>query len=202
MDSLDEKLDQYKLPIALSLVGLVLIIGGLFSSGLIKFGSTPKIYPKESIVKSEFIKEIKVDISGAVLNPGVYSLASSARVEDVIKKAGGFIASSSAEYISKHLNLSQKLSDGQKIYIPFEGEPSDFAQGKGVRGVGVVGMVREKVGVNSASQPELETLPGVGPATASKIILSRPYQDLSELTSKKSVSKSVFNKIKDLVDLN
>ena len=59
-----EKIDKFKIPIGLSLVGIVLIIGGMFASGLTK----PKVeYPKESIVSS--IKKISVDVSGAVINP-------------------------------------------------------------------------------------------------------------------------------------
>ncbi len=197
MESLNRKLDQFKIPLALSLVGLVLIIGGIVSSGLL--ANKPKKssdFPKESLANPQ---KIKVDISGAVSNPGVYSLESYSRVEDGVKIAGGFSASASAEYISKSLNLSQKLSDGQKIYIPFEVEPFDFAQ---VRGVGVVGEIREKIGINNGSQSQLESLPGVGPATATKIMAGRPYQTLEELRTKKAVSKAVFDKIKDLVDLN
>src|SRR5205085_1673286 len=80
----------------------------------------PKSFPKESLVNAE--QGIKVDISGAVNSPGVYSLPSSARVEDAIKTAGGFSETANGGYISKSLNLSQKLSDGQKIYIPVSGE--------------------------------------------------------------------------------
>lgn len=195
MEGLNEKLDQYKVPIGLSLIGLVLIIGGTISSGLLK---KPKEFPKESIVR-ESSNYIKVDISGAVQRPGVYALSSSSRVEDLIKKAGGFVASASGEYISKSLNLSQKISDGQKFYIPFSGEPFDFAQGRSVvAGVSTAG----KIGINSGTQVQLESLPGVGPATATKIMNARPYTDVNELITKKAVSKSVFTKIKDLVDLN
>ena len=195
MEGLNEKLDQLKVPIGLSLVGLVLIIGGTVSSGLLK---KSKEFPKESIVR-ESSSLIKVDISGAVQKPGVYSLSTNSRVEELIKKAGGFVASASSEYISKSLNLSQKISDGQKFYIPFEGEPAPVGAGQGlVAGASTV----SKIGLNSGTQIQLESLPGIGPATASKIMNARPYTDINELITKKAVSKSVFEKIKDLVDLN
>src|SRR5258708_1267519 len=99
-------LEKFKLPIALSLLGIVLIIGGIFASGLTK--AKPKQFPKESLVESE--KIISVDVSGAVLKPGVYELKEGARIEQAISEAGGFNQNSSQEYISKYLNLAQKLT--------------------------------------------------------------------------------------------
>lgn len=198
MDRLNQILDQYKLPLGLSFVGLILIIGGLFSSGLFKHSSklTADQFPKESMV-NEQSKMIKVDISGAVRIPGVYSLTSTDRIEDLVKAAGGFESSASAEYVSKQLNLSQKISDGQKVYIPFEGE--DYQLGT-VAGVSTLGST--VVGLNSASSKELERLPGIGEVTAGKIISKRPYQSVEDLITKKVVSKSVYEKIKDLVNIN
>lgn len=194
VESFNEKLNQYKLPIALSLVGLVLIIGGVFSSGLL---NKQKSYPKESRVQNN-PSQIKVDVSGAVNKPGVYAVLVGARVEDAVKNAGGFAENANQEYISKSLNLSQKIIDGQKIYIPFAGETS---VGAGQGGV-IAGTQVSKIGLNSASQKHLEDLPGVGAATALKIIATRPFATVEELLTKKVVSRSVFEKIKDLVDLN
>lgn len=195
MERINEILSQYKIPIALSLVGLVLIIGGLFSSGLFKQSNKPKI-PAESIVLGNSAVGMKVDISGAVVAPGVYELSSNERMEDLLKKAGGFSASASAEYVSKTINLASKLSDGQKVYIPFEGED--------VRAFQVAGAATSSklVGVNSATPAQLEALPGIGAVTAEKIINKRPYASVDELLTKKVVSKSVYDKIKDLVDIN
>lgn len=188
MEKINQLLNEYKIPIGLSLVGLVLIIGGIFSSGIL---NKPKQYPKESLVDQK-PNTIKVDISGAVVKPGVYSIPLGSRVEDIIKASGGFDQRSNKEYISKSLNLSQKISDGQKIYVPFEGETVG----------GVAGAQSSKIGLNSATQSQLEALPGIGPATALKIIAGRPFADVNELISKKVVSRAVFEKIKDLVDIN
>lgn len=192
MEEGKDLISQYKIPLILGLVGVVLVAGSFISSNLSKPQSAAD-FPKESIVDVN-LSQIKVDIGGAVKNPGVYSFSRGERVEDVIAKAGGFAGNANSEYISKSLNLSQKISDGQKIYIPFEGE-SGLSQ---VAGMGVPG----KIGINSASSSQLEELPGVGPATAAKIIGARPYQSLEELLAKKALSKSVYEKVKDLVDLN
>lgn len=182
---------KYKLPAALGLVGIVLIIGGIFSSNIFK--SDSKGFPKESIIQKD--ETISVDVSGAVNNPGVYKVLQTARVEDAINAAGGFNKSANQEYISKYINLAQKLVDGTKIYIPFEGEQMPAGGGGTVAGTAAI----SKVNINSASQSELEALPGIGPVTASKIISGRQYQKIEDLLSSKIVGKSVFEKIKDSI---
>ncbi len=186
-----ENIEKFKLPIALSLLGLVLIVGGIFASSLNK--QKPKSFPKESLVDPQ--KIISVDVSGAVKNPGVYQLKEGDRIEDSIKVSGGFAQNANEEYISKYLNMAQKLSDGSKVYVPFEGEQTSGAQTGVVSGVNA----QAKMNINTASQSDIENLPGIGPVTASKIISSRPYQQIEELLNKKVVSKAVFEKIKDQV---
>lgn len=186
---MDEILNKFKIPLGLSLVGIVLIIGGMIYSGSTK--RSAQDFPKESIVDAQ--REISVDVSGAVVKPGVYKLKQGARVEDAIQAAGGFAPESNGEYISKYLNMAQKLSDGGKIYVPVAGE-----SGPGVQG-GMGASTKSKVNINTASQAEIEALPGIGPVTASKIISDRPYRSVDELVNKKIVSKTVFEKIKDSV---
>lgn len=184
-----EKIDQFKIPIGLSLVGIVLIIGGLVASGLTK----PKIeYPKESIVSGQ--KQISVDVSGAVVNPGVYQLEENSRVEDAVLAAGGFSENANGEYISRNLNMALKLSDGMKIYVPFVGE-----QYSG--GVSSVAGVKTQININTATQAELEALPGIGPVTAAKVISGRPYSKIEDLLTLKIVSKKVFDQIKDSISV-
>ncbi len=200
-------LNSYKYPLLLCFVGVVLIFSGAFSSNL--FGGTKieakKELPKESIVKND-AGLIKADISGAVNKPGVYSIPKDSRVEDLIKQAEGLKDDANAEFISKTLNLSQKLSDGTKVYIPFKDEKTPAA----VMGIssaatgGITGsaaLLGQKISINNASQNQLEELPGVGPSTANKIIAGRPYAEINDLLSKKVVGKAVFEKIKELVDL-
>jgi len=186
---LRENLEKFKIPIGLSLVGVVLIIGGFILSGSNR--QSYKDFPSESIVNQ---KKISVDVSGGINAPGVYKLDSAARVEDAIKAAGGISESANEEYVSKYLNLAQKLSDGMKIYVPFEGD-SVLVSG----GQAVVAGTGTQVNINMASQSELEALPGIGPVTAAKIISGRPYQKIEDLLNQKIVSKSTFEKIKTSV---
>ena len=196
--NLREILDKFKIPIGLSLVGIVLIIGGMVTSGIGK--QNQKTYPKESLIES--VKGISVDVSGAVLKPGVYQLTKDARVEDAISTAGGFSEEVNKEYISKYLNMAQKLSDGSKIYVPFAGDPSTGSgEGGGISSPGGVISSQGKININSSTQSELEALPGIGPVTAAKIISGRPYQKIENLLDQKIVSKSVFEKIRGSISI-
>lgn len=187
-DKIINFLDRYKLPLGLILVGVVLIIGGL----MVGSKPQPKDYPKASLVESQ--KTITVDVSGAVNKPGVYQLKEGQRIEDAVSLAGGFSSDANSEYVAKVLNLATKLVDGSKIYVPKVGE--GVSSTSNVSGVSATNTAT-KININSASSSELDTLPGIGEVTAQKIISGRPYQTTDELLTKKVVSKSVYDKIKD-----
>lgn len=137
-------------------------------------------------------KEIVVHIDGAVKVPGVYKLKSDSRVNDAILAAGGLTSSANQGKI----NLAAKVSDGQKVHVAAVDESVSAARGQGqVAGDSTSGLID----INTASESELDKLPGVGPATAQKIIAGRPYSSKEELVSKKAVSSSVFEKIKEMI---
>jgi DNA uptake protein ComE-like DNA-binding protein len=116
MDRLNEILSTYRYPMLLGLVGFVLIFSGSFST-MFHSQTENKPIPKESVVSNEQSGEvIKVDINGAVEKPGIFTLSKNARVDDLLKMAGGLKNDANAEFVAKQLNLSQKLNDGQKIY--------------------------------------------------------------------------------------
>lgn len=186
-----EKLDHFKIPLGLSLIGIMLIVGGIFTSSLQK--AKPKEFPKESLIENQ--KVVSVDVSGAVVSPGVYQLKDGARIEEAITAAGGFNQEVNEEYVSKYLNMAQKVSDGSKVYVPVKGEEGVGGQAGVAAGISV----QAKVNVNTASGAELENLSGIGPVTAAKIITTRPYQTIEDLLNKKAVSKAVFEKIKDQI---
>ncbi|MBU1032247.1 helix-hairpin-helix domain-containing protein [Patescibacteria group bacterium] len=187
-----EFLQKFRLPIGLALMGIVLIIGGVFASGLNK--AQPKVFPKESLIQNQ--KLISVDVSGAVNKPGVYQVKDESRIEEAIASAGGFSENANKEYISKYLNMAQKLSDGSKLYIPFTEE-----QGNASQNIGVVAgeNTGAKININTATQAELESLNGIGSVRASAIISGRPYQTIEDLLNQKILGKSVFENIKDQI---
>lgn len=202
---------QYYLPIILGIGGIVFLLYGLISSVLpqrdkgdilFEAAQTTSSDPSASDLQG---KSITVDVEGAVIKPGVYTLKEDARIQDALIAAGGMNDEADRGKIAKILNLASKITDGGKIYIPFVGETIKVAQigtseGSSSDGSSVMGdSTGSLININTASAQELDTLSGVGPATAEKIISNRPYETVGDLVSKKSVGQSVFSKIKDKI---
>ncbi len=189
-------LKKHWLPSLLALIGLIFFIYGLIAfinqnqtSSDIKFETNSK--PPSKDVESL----ITVDIEGEVANPGVYKLKQGSIIQDGLVAAGGLSALANRDFVSKNINLATKLSDGQKIYIPKEGESASAS----VLGSSTSTTVSGLININTASESQLDTLSGVGPVTTGKIINNRPYSAIEELTSKKVVSQKVFDQIKNKI---
>lgn len=135
---------------------------------------------------------IVVEVSGAVQKPGVYHFSSGSRVDEALQAAGGITKDANSDFVAKSINRAGKLTDGQKIYIPEKSETAVLGETTSTTGL---------INVNTATQSQLEHLPGVGPATATKIISNRPYGNLDELVDKKAVSAKVFEQIKEKISL-
>ena len=153
--------------------------------------------------------EIVVDVAGAVVDPGVYRLAIGSRVGDAIAAAGGFSPRVDVERVGVELNLAALISDGAQVRVPSRddarpvGGPggSGGAQGGAGAGAGSGGQI---VNLNTASQSELESLPGIGPVTALKIIDSRagsPFSKVEELRERGLVGEKTFESIRALVSV-
>lgn len=190
----------YWLPIVLGFVSIVCIalsvsifIKSYQSRQPIEFSPEGFSDAADSASSSARTSEITVDIEGAVKRPGVYVLPNDSRVEDGIAKAGGLATYADLSAIARDINRAAVLSDGAKLYIPVKGEEQ--------RAESAAGGTGGPVHVNTASQRELEALPGVGTVTAGNIISGRPYLRLEELVEKKAISQSLFVKIKDQLTL-
>jgi competence protein ComEA len=163
--------------------------------------------------KSANLRLIFVDIEGAVVKPGIVSLPIGSRVEDVIQLAGGLQKAADTIFVAQNINRALKVSDGMKIYIPFQNDTShiiDFTKQISETSHNLSPLLRPPNGgsqngggisINMASKDQLDTLPGVGPVTAQKIIDSRPYESLDDLVNKKAVGSALFEKIQLLLSL-
>ena len=144
--------------------------------------------------------EVVVDVSGAVAHPGLYRLPAGARVGDAIAAAGGYGSSVDAALADRDLNLAAIVRDGDKVRVPVRGE-APAAAGQAAPG-GAGGAGGSLVDLNHASAEELDTLPGVGPATAAKIIAAReeqPFTSIDDLATRKVVGSATLEKLRALV---
>ena len=160
----------------------------------------PVVFTKAEDCLSDDTKEpsIVIDVSGAVSDPGVYTLNPGSRISDAINSAGGVLDTvADKSFLSKNINLAQLLQDGDKIYIPVEGDSTRTYYSIGPDGeTGVVN-------INTASESALaENLSGIGPVYAKKIVEGRPYNKVEELYEKNIIPKSIFDKIKDDISIN
>ena len=137
---------------------------------------------------------IYVHICGAVINPGVYQVPAGTRVYQALELAGG---SSDDAYLSG-INLADKLADGQKVYIPAEGENAE-----GILSTDSGGVQSVMVNINTASEAELMTLPGIGQSRAKDIINYRVkngfFESIDDIMKVSGIKEAAFEKIKDLI---
>jgi competence protein ComEA len=146
-----------------------------------------------------------VDVAGAVRKPGVYRLPGGSRVVDAIAAAGGYGPRVDAAAASQ-LNLAAPVRDGEQIRVPSRDDAAAGGTGSAGGGspaaTGSAGGAASPVNVNTATAEELDTLPGIGPATAAKIIAAReeaPFATVAELRSRGVVGEATFHKLEALV---
>ena len=148
---------------------------------------------------------VVIHVTGAVRVPGVYELQAGQRVADAIDAAGGALADADADA----LNLAAPVADGDRIAVPTVGEASALAGDVGAghsHAAGTnAGAVGASVDLNAAGVAELETLPGVGPATAAAIVEHReqngPFVTIDDLEAVRGIGPAKIDAIRDLVTL-
>lgn len=141
-------------------------------------------------------RPVVVYITGAVPRPGVYALPKGARVQDAISAAGGFLA----EAEKSQINLAALIEDGEKLDIPYVEGGSPVLS---TPVPAIVTSTTELVNINTASTTELETLPGIGPTTAQKIIDHReangPFVNTEDIINVPGIGPGTYERIKDLI---
>jgi competence protein ComEA len=143
-----------------------------------------------------------VDVDGAVRRPGVYRLVRGSRIGDAVAAAGGYgprVDTSAAQA----LNLAALLEDGQQVHVPARSEAavpaSDSGVGAGSGAAPAAAAPGGPVNLNTASAEQLDSLPGVGPATVAKIVAARPFGAVQDLLDRMVVGPATFEKLKALV---
>ncbi len=150
---------------------------------------------------------VVVHVAGAVLRPDVYSLPVGSRVSDALAAAGGALGSAAADAV----NLARILADGERVYIPTQEEAdgttgvAGTAESWGDVGAAPAVGADGVIDVNRASAAELEELPGVGPATAQKIVDDReangPFTKPEDLMRVPGIGAKKFEAMREQVSV-
>jgi competence protein ComEA len=145
---------------------------------------------------------IQVYVSGAVTLPGVYSISWDSRVQQAIVAAGG--TTMYADLV--RVNLAERLYDGQQVYVPMQNEaatpilPTPVSQPTAAILLSLPG---SKININTASNSDLEALPGIGPTLAQRIVEYRqangPFNRLEDIKKVKGIGDGIFAEIKDWI---
>ena len=173
---------------ALALVALlVLLISGLFVA---RGASQEVVAAPIALDVQEITQEIIVDVAGAVITPGVYSLPLNSRVVEAIKAAGGLKKGAD----TSDINQARILKDGEQIYV-FAATTSSGGVAKRV--------VRKNgpVMINRATVKEFEALDGIGPVLANRIVAYRkingPFAVIDDLMKVSGIGAGTFAKFKE-----
>ncbi|HWQ61095.1 MAG TPA: ComEA family DNA-binding protein [Negativicutes bacterium] len=141
-----------------------------------------------------------VHVSGAVNKPGVYEVGPGSRVVDAVNAAGGLAAEADAARV----NLAQSVKDGMQVNVPATGA-AGHAPGTTAAEAAAGSAGTGKVSINAAGRGELESLPGIGPVLAERIVEYRrangPFRDVTELKKVNGIGDGKFNRIKDRITL-
>lgn len=147
--------------------------------------------------------ELVVHVAGEVKNPGLYRLASGARVADAIAAAGGV----SKKKAQDSVNLARLVVDGEQIVVGSGGEGTVAGAGDGA-GVGAgdgAGSGANGISINSADASALEGLPGIGPVLAQRIVDHRvangPFTSIDQLADVSGIGESILGQIRNLATL-
>jgi len=189
-----EDMPMFKKSFIILLVLAVAAIGGTVY-GLHSGGEAIELDSADrSAQPAEVRSQLAVYVTGAVNKPGVVMVPEGARVLDAVNAAGGVLPTADAEKV----NMAQAVKDGQQVRIP-ERSGAGNAGSSGAPGKNGDGLIN----INTADAKALDTLPGIGPAMAQRIIDYREsegaFQSIEDLKKIKGIGDAKFSKLKDKI---
>ena len=214
---------------AKKLIFIAILLTGCIITSFISTNDKEKALPVSSLPqsvqgavtsKAAQAKTVRVQVSGAVLEPGIYDLPASCRVEEAIAAAGGLTENADSERV----NLVRKVRDGMQIRVPVQkaartnsmqrknaqaksglGESASGKSGSAKAGLGRNSSMMQSVRINSASTGELQQLPGIGPALAQRIVETRNngrFTSTDDLLRVPGIGKAKLAKLRAYVEVD
>lgn len=211
------------------LIFIAVLLTGCIITGLISSNDKEKSLTGSSLLqsaqsavtsKATQAKSVRVQVSGAVLEPGIYDLPANCRVEEAIAAAGGLTENADSERV----NLVRKVRDGMQIRVPVQkaartnrtqrknaqaksglGESASGKSSSAKAGSGRNSSMMQSVRINSASARELQQLPGIGPALAQRIVETRKggrFTSADDLLRVPGIGKAKLAKLRDYVEVD
>lgn len=215
-------------PKAKKLIFIAVLLAGCIITSLISTNDKEKPLAGSSLQsvqsavtsKAAQVKTVRVQVSGAVLEPGIYDVPASCRVEEAIAAAGGMTENADSERV----NLVRKVRDGMQIRVPVQkAAQTNRTQRKNAQAKSGLGASTTKkssstragteknnsavqiVRINSASVSELQQLPGIGPALAQRIVATRNsgrFTSVEDLLRVPGIGKAKLAKLRDYVEVD
>lgn len=216
-------------PKAKKLIFITILLTGCIITSLISTKDKAKTLPASNLPqsaqsavtsKAAQAKTVRVQVSGAVLEPGIYDVPASCRVEEAIAAAGGLTENADSERV----NLVRKVRDGMQIRVPVQkaartsrtqrksaqaksglGESASKKYGSAKAGSGRNSSMMQRVRINSASAGDLQQLPGIGPALAQRIVETRSrgrFASVEDLLRVPGIGKAKLAKLRDYVEVD
>jgi len=159
--------------------------------------------PESSVSQDiEPAARLVVDIDGCIKHPGVYAIDEGTRLYEVIEMAGGLTKSADTTLI----NQAEVLADGQKIIIPKKATISEGGNGQETDSSLTLGQTADsRININLADADALQEIPGIGPATAEKILAYREtngkFKTVEEIKNVSGIGEKTFEKMKDKITI-
>ena len=154
---------------------------------------------EDDMVGDGSITQIYVDIGGCVVNPGVYTVKSGTRLFEIIEKAGGLTSDADIDSI----NRAEEVYDGQKILIMSKNLEGDGLNQYSGGGQQMMQNADGKININYADSNTLQEIPGVGPATAQKIIEYRDniskFKTIEDIKNVSGIGDKTYESLKEYI---
>jgi competence protein ComEA len=179
-------------------LALILLAGRfVLGAGTTTVAPLPPPPPQGAGVTGLPAARVVVDIVGAVRRPGLYRLEQGTRIADAVARAGGATGKADLSMV----NLAAPLADGEQVVVPKRGA-AGAAAGAGAAGAGAAATTGP-VHLSTATLEQLDSLPGIGPVTAQKILDYRTkhgaFTSVDELDAVPGIGPSRMDQLQDLV---